>query len=79
MNCKNCKEDKVKEPIIRNDITRFIDDNNRLWNGKMCPDCYKNYNRERMRLKRSRLQQHESSKSEKIDEGLKMSHPLVLK
>ena len=52
MICKNCKEEKVKEPIIRGEVTRFIDEKSRLWNGKTCPDCYKVYNKERMRKKR---------------------------
>lgn len=52
MICKNCKEDKVKEPVIRNDVTRFVDEKNRLWNGKICPDCYRVYNKERMRKHR---------------------------
>ena len=56
MICKNCKEEKVKEPIIRKDVTRFVDQSGRLWNGKVCPDCYKVYNRERMRLKRLQKQ-----------------------
>lgn len=53
MTCKICKEEKVKEPIIRNDTTRFVDHNSKLWNGKVCPDCYKLYNKERMRKKRA--------------------------
>lgn len=52
MNCKICKEEKVKEPVIRKDVTRFVDEKNRLWNGKVCPDCYKVYNRERMKSQR---------------------------
>lgn len=67
MLCKVCNDDKVKEPVTRNLITRFVDANNRLWNGKVCPDCYKNYNRERMRIKRSQSQQHENLNSEKIE------------
>lgn len=68
MICKSCNEEKTKEPVIRKDVTRFVDHLNRLWNGKVCPDCYKVYNRERMRTKR--LQQHsedENSKNLKID------------
>lgn len=53
MICKICKEEKVKEPITRKDTVRFVDEKNRLWNGKVCPDCYKVYNRERMRRKRN--------------------------
>ena len=67
MTCKSCLKDKSKEPVIRNDVTRFIDENNRLWNGKICPDCYRNYNRERMRIKRSQSQQLESLNSLKIE------------
>lgn len=55
MICKTCKLDKVKEPSVRGNSVRFIDENNRLWNGKVCPDCYKIYNRERMRKKRELL------------------------
>ena len=50
--CKICKEDKPKQPIIRNCTTRFVDEKGKLWNGKSCPDCYRIYNKERMRLKR---------------------------
>jgi hypothetical protein len=53
MVCKICKEDKVKEPVVRSNNTRFVDQNNRLWNGKTCPDCYKEYNKLRMRKKRN--------------------------
>lgn len=67
MTCKSCLKDKSKEPVIRNNVTRFVDENSRLWNGKMCPDCYKNYNRERMRIKRSQSQQLESLNSLKIE------------
>jgi type II secretory ATPase GspE/PulE/Tfp pilus assembly ATPase PilB-like protein len=66
MVCKSCKEDKSKEPIIRNDVTRFVDERGRLWNGKQCPECYKAYNRERMRLKRR------SEKDLKLEENLKI-------
>jgi len=52
MICKICQEEKSKLPQIRGSSTRFVDDYNRLWNGKVCPDCYKIYNRERMRKKR---------------------------
>ncbi len=55
MVCKMCKEDKVKDPVIRKDVTRFVDESGRLWNGKVCPDCYKAYNRERMKIKRKQL------------------------
>jgi hypothetical protein len=52
MNCKVCKEEKEKHPIIRNNVTRFIDKDGKMWNGKMCSDCYRSYNRDRMRIKR---------------------------
>ena len=52
MICKSCKKDVTKEPVMRNDVTRFIDQSGKLWNGKQCPECYRAYNRERMRLKR---------------------------
>ncbi len=52
MKCKSCQQDVPKTPIARNGITRFVDGNNQLWNGKMCPDCYRKYNKERMRFKR---------------------------
>lgn len=52
MICKTCKEDKVKEPVIRGKVTRFVDHSGHLWNGKVCPSCYKDYNRERMRKAR---------------------------
>lgn len=66
MTCKSCKQDITKEPVLRKDVTRFIDHNGKLWNGKQCPDCYKSYNRERMRLKRREL------KDIKISENLKI-------
>ena len=55
MVCKICKEDKQKEPVIRGNVTRFVDESSRLWNGKVCPDCYRSYNRERMKNKRRQL------------------------
>ena len=55
MICKICNEDKQKHPIIRGDVTRFVDAYNRRWNGKVCPDCYRSYNRQRMQLKRKSL------------------------
>jgi hypothetical protein len=67
MTCKNCLEDKIKEPVIRNEVTRFVDKNSKLWNGKMCPDCYRDYNRKRMRLKRSQSHEHEILKLQKIE------------
>ena len=52
MKCKSCPIDKVKNPIVRGSVVRFVDEHGRLWNGKQCPDCYKAYNKERMRLSR---------------------------
>jgi predicted secreted protein len=52
MNCKVCNQEKTKTPVSRGNCTRFVDENNRLWNGRVCPDCYKIYNKERMRFKR---------------------------
>jgi hypothetical protein len=63
MICKNCKEDKAKDPIIRKDVTRFVDESGRLWNGKVCPACYKQYNRERMRKARASKKLEESLES----------------
>ena len=63
MVCKECGKDKTKEPVIRSNGVRFVDADLRLWNGKQCPDCYKTYNRQRMRLKR--LQ--EKSVDQKLD------------
>jgi len=53
MFCKICKKEKVKQPVSRGICTRFVDENNRIWNGKVCPDCYKEYNRDRMRKSRA--------------------------
>lgn len=53
MNCKICKQEKVKKPDVRGKTIRYLDDKDRLWNGLTCPDCYKMYNRERMRKKRN--------------------------
>lgn len=52
MVCKDCKIDKEKEPVVRATGVRFVDLEGRLWNGKQCPECYKPYNRERMRKQR---------------------------
>lgn len=52
MVCKDCKIDKDKEPVVKSTGIRFIDSQHRMWNGRQCPECYKVYNRERMRLKR---------------------------
>lgn len=53
-NCKACKLPKQKLPIQKGKVTRFVDENNRLWNGKQCPDCYKEYNRKRMQATRQK-------------------------
>lgn len=53
MFCKICKQEKTKNPVTRGTCTRFVDHSNRVWNGKVCPDCYKEYNRERMRKTRA--------------------------
>lgn len=63
MICKFCKESKTKQPVDKGTHVRFVDENNRLWNGKTCPDCYKIYNRERMRKVRNNLKK-ENHKSE---------------
>jgi len=63
MICKICKQDKEKEPVIKNNVTRFVDEQNRVWNGKQCPDCYKNYNRDRMRLTRQKQNEVSDQKS----------------
>lgn len=53
MFCKMCKKDKKKEPITKGNYTRFVDDNDQVWNGKVCPDCYRVYNRDRMKKARA--------------------------
>lgn len=53
MKCKECKEKKVKKPEIRNGVTRYFTEDGRMWNGKICPSCYKIYNRNRMRNSRN--------------------------
>ena len=65
MNCKECGEEKVKTPVSKGDYTRFVDENNRLWNGRICPDCYKVYNRERM--KKTRLQKKLLNTDQQLD------------
>ena len=55
MICKICKEEKIKQPVIRGTVTRFVDELGKLWNGKVCSCCYRNYNRDRMRNKRKQL------------------------
>ena len=53
--CKVCKKtDLVKDPVIRNDVTRFIDESGRIWNGLVCPSCYKLYNKARMKATRQK-------------------------
>jgi len=54
MKCKICNEDKPKIPESRGSVTRFVDESGQLWNGKVCPDCYRIYNRERMKLSREK-------------------------
>lgn len=55
MVCKICKKTLIKTPVIRGKTTRYVDEFFRLWNGATCPDCYREYNRERMRKKRAEL------------------------
>ena len=52
MKCKECNEEKTKSPLVRGKHIRFCDKDGRIWNGKLCPDCYQKYNKERMRLSR---------------------------
>lgn len=52
MVCKECKLDRVKSPVTQGKHVRFADEHGRIWNGKICPDCYKLYNKERMRRTR---------------------------
>lgn len=47
--CKMCNEEKSKTPQIFGNNCLFVDDQGRRWNGKQCPDCYKEYNKKRMR------------------------------
>lgn len=60
MKCKNCQTEKCKEPVVRNDTTRFVDHKGKLWNGKVCPECYREYNRMRMRKSRADLKLKEA-------------------
>jgi hypothetical protein len=55
----------VKIPEVRSGSTRFVDGSGRLWNGKVCPDCYRVYNRERM--KKARLQKKLESVGQELD------------
>lgn len=59
MKCKECKQEVVKEPVSRGTITRYVDEKGQLWNGAKCPNCYRIYNKERMRITRSN--KHEPS------------------
>lgn len=65
--CKICNEEKVKQPKIFGKHTLFVDADGRRWNGKQCPDCYKNYNRTRMKKVRQDPSIH-ISKNLVIDE-----------
>jgi hypothetical protein len=63
MICKICKKDKQKIPVIKGSCTRFVDVDDRVWNGKQCPDCYKEYNRNRMRSTRQKQNEASDQKS----------------
>lgn len=67
MKCKVCEAEKLKIPKVRGRSTRFVDENDRLWNGKVCPDCYKEYNRERMRLTREKVRKEKDKGSQILD------------
>ena len=62
--CKDCKLDLIKNPVIKSNITRFVDDKDRVWNGKLCPDCYKVYNRNRMKSTRQKQNEVQSQTSQ---------------
>lgn len=62
MICKTCNIDKIKEPVIKGEVTRFVNESGQVWNGKVCPQCYRVYNRERMRKKRSEKKLEDSLK-----------------
>lgn len=64
MKCKECKIDKVKEPVVRGNITRFVDDKGQVWNGACCPSCYRLYNKARMKASRTKQNATLSPKQE---------------
>jgi hypothetical protein len=53
MKCKMCGIEKPKSPVVRGKHVRFCQEDGRLWNGNQCSDCYKEYNKERMRRTRA--------------------------
>lgn len=65
MKCKVCQVEVQKIPEPRGTSTRFVDELGRLWNGRVCPDCYKTYNRERM--KKSRAAKKTESPDQELD------------
>lgn len=67
--CKVCKEKKYKKAIKKGIVYRFVDELNRLWNGKMCPDCFKGYNKEKMREARGYYSSSESSECQPSPEA----------
>ncbi len=44
--CKCCGQIKIKNVIKLDKKISYVDENNRLWLGKYCPDCKKQYNKQ---------------------------------
>lgn len=54
--CSNCQDTFVRISLGYNNTSRkrYVDENNEPWMGRKCPTCAKEWNRNRMRKKRSK-------------------------
>ena len=52
--CKKCGVDKTRKFIGKFDgrNNKYVDDNGKLWNGRVCPSCHKRVSRHNMKIKR---------------------------
>lgn len=55
--CKVCNEKKVRNPagkFSNGRDTKYVDEHNKLWNGKRCSDCQATKMRAHQKVKRSK-------------------------
>lgn len=52
--CKICKDLKIRELVgkFNDKDKKYVNENKRLWNGNVCPDCVVKQSRERMKTLR---------------------------
>lgn len=56
--CKICLQikDRIQSGKFDEKNKRWVDETGKLWNGSKCPECTKNVSKEKMRLKRIKVE-----------------------